>query len=875
MVDESSNDINGSDQTRIVPINQGSSDTHPNRFALGVLPEGTQLGDRYRVIKCLRAHETERHGLYLCTDGDQQLVVKVYPLDIPIAAEVRAIIGRLQHPNVAACLNQFEDDGMLFDVIPYYPDGSVVDAYTQPESSLLEVDHELIINRFAPQMLKAIEYIHSAGLVHRDINPGNIMVSGSADERQFLLGDFDISSRYSAQSDQCFTSRTAGTWAYTAPEAFPRYQDENGSIGVKLSFAMDYYSLGVTMLEMACGTTSLHTSKLPDVYDFYLSGQQIDIPGDLPERLRILLQGLLIRDSEARWGSEQTSRWVNECNTEDDLDLIRESHQKMAAVPPSFTYGGHDVHSIEQLGQLVADDLDAAVVYLEHHDEIWSWLSGLDNNLAVQIRKRVDAAPFGGEMILACWLNREVRLQLAGHDIASIQQWIDVTYNNYGMTVTNDRLYRFIYWLFYHANGEPQIAKKLMPIANTREEIRLHEICWALNPRLPLVINQGRDAFTPEQFATLAYGEADDWQQGVATSYDDAMRIWQMGILDAWLRQTNHHELLQKSLELQKDNALWPVKGFEALLHIMNPNLPKPVVKLPSVNPLKVSYCDETVVKIACQTQGAGVPIIDLKSEAFDGLHIETTSVYERDSTLVITLHVEHGFEDKEFALRVKVISTNTQIEPRITIPFRLVNPNGNDQTVMAVSTLIGAGVLGLSRLVISALGYPHYYNAWSAATASTSYSINETFGTAFMMILVVVTGFYFQIARAKIERVELRLSEQDLRALHENETYVRYAGQNADIIVRYPYITLVILLTICGRYTLSLIDFLTSSVLISKLPFIMWTLWGAIIGACAGFWLVSPVRGRSQQRIRVIMTAIGVMVLLSLLVNLLIARFL
>ena len=98
---------------------------------------------------------------------------------------------------------------------------------------------------FALQLAETIAAVHRAGIVHRDINPSNILTVGP--DRRPLLIDFHIASS-SAVERPAFTSHNEieGTLAYIAPE-------QTGRTGRTTDHRADLYALGATLYELATG----------------------------------------------------------------------------------------------------------------------------------------------------------------------------------------------------------------------------------------------------------------------------------------------------------------------------------------------------------------------------------------------------------------------------------------------------------------------------------------------------------------------------------------------------------------------------------------------------------------------------------------------
>ena len=165
-------------------------------------------------------------------------------------------------------------------------------------------------------------------------------------------------------------------------------------------------------------------------------------------------------------------------------------------------------------------------------------------------------------------------------------------------------------------------------------------IIWAYSPDSPLVISPEYEAYTPEQFATVAYGTGANWKDGIYRQYELAMEIWQSGLLDAWLRQTNHPQLVQKSLELRQSKGAATYVEFERLLHLFNPSLSKPVVRFQPPQEFVAEFRSEAQMSIPYTTHGPGIPVFQILRPSFPGLVVKHTSYAERVGSIVASLNV-------------------------------------------------------------------------------------------------------------------------------------------------------------------------------------------------------------------------------------------
>jgi len=164
------------------------------------------------------------------------------------------VLARLRHPNL---VRVFDLDVEETTHTPYfvmdlvlYKDG---DAYTLADLEPGGADEEHLARWFT-QLCSALDYIHKAGIVHRDIKPGNILLNSNGG---VVLGDFGVSRFYGGELrrelaiDHTVVSQGAtngnlvmGTSGYIAPEV---------KRGEDATPAADAYSLGVVFFRLLTG----------------------------------------------------------------------------------------------------------------------------------------------------------------------------------------------------------------------------------------------------------------------------------------------------------------------------------------------------------------------------------------------------------------------------------------------------------------------------------------------------------------------------------------------------------------------------------------------------------------------------------------------
>lgn len=141
----------------------------------------------------------------------------------------------LNHPNIVGVYDTGSSNGRSYIVMEYVSGRSLRDVLRQ------EVLSANRAAEMAADVADALHYAHERGLVHRDVKPGNIMVS---DEGQVKVTDFGIARALNAET-VTQTAAVFGTAAYVSPEQ---------AQGDPVDRRSDVYSLGCVLYEMLTGS---------------------------------------------------------------------------------------------------------------------------------------------------------------------------------------------------------------------------------------------------------------------------------------------------------------------------------------------------------------------------------------------------------------------------------------------------------------------------------------------------------------------------------------------------------------------------------------------------------------------------------------------
>jgi len=256
------------------------------------------LSDRYRIER-----ELDQGGMatvYLAEDlkHQRQVAIKVMRPEIAVALggerflrEI-AIAGRLQHPNILMMLDSGELDDLLYYVMPYVEGESLAERLER--EAQLPIEEALQITR---EVASALGYAHAQGVIHRDIQPDNIMLSGG----HAVVMDFGIGKALEAEAEKLTQAgMSVGTPTYMSPE--------QASGEREVDSRSDVYALGSVLYHMLVGEPpytgatpqAIHAKRMSDAIP---SARRIR--ETIPPEVDAAIQKSLARDPGDRYSTAE------------------------------------------------------------------------------------------------------------------------------------------------------------------------------------------------------------------------------------------------------------------------------------------------------------------------------------------------------------------------------------------------------------------------------------------------------------------------------------------------------------------------------------------------------------------------------------------
>lgn len=258
---------------------------------------------------------------------DRFVAIKILPPALSLDEALRSrfhsealALAKVRHPNLVHIYTVGEERGINYFAMEYIQGRSLL--------SLLEAHGRLSVKKaffVAGEVLSALSKVHEAGLVHRDIKPGNIMIERDG---RVVLMDLGL-----AKTDDNTTATQDGTILGT-----PQYVSPEQAQGEAVDHRSDLYSLGVVLYETVAGDPPF-TGKSA----FAVIRQHVDtlpppiesrVP-DIPPEARLAIHRALEKDRAKRFqdAAEMAAAMCAVTRTKSLRALVREAEKKGRTLP--------------------------------------------------------------------------------------------------------------------------------------------------------------------------------------------------------------------------------------------------------------------------------------------------------------------------------------------------------------------------------------------------------------------------------------------------------------------------------------------------------------------------------------------------------------
>lgn len=479
-------------------------------------------GRIYQSIKCLSDNSGEAQ-VFLVKGEEGERVLKIYYPNFTIKKILMRIIQNIGMEMIV----KIDDYGKT------YVDGKNRD-YELMEylrgGTLNHYDLDGDFNQFrriALQAAAALAYCHNNNVIHKDIKPSNFFFRNT-DHKELVLGDFGISSVLEGD-EKVHRTTQARTPVYAAPEMYNDVIDGE----VEITPAVDFYSLGITLMTLWLGENPLNLNER--VMMRKKNEGRLPRINELPDRVKMIVQGLTSVNPQTRWGYEQVERWFLGENVKIDLSSPILKYRSFI-VDPERNLVADNIH---ELIPLLVDNERLAINYL-YNGRIAGWLEQCGNVKLSSVVKdivvnRYPADQKAGLMASVYVMEptypyKDVRGNLCD-DIHSVAISVLSYQEEYSLLLSNPNDALFLYMESHSKADVNRLRSYFSPESKMDKRIAILRLAFEADPEIPflgkcpssnlseIVHSFGYEDCTDDEWISLSDGRLLSWMY----SHEDHM----------------------------------------------------------------------------------------------------------------------------------------------------------------------------------------------------------------------------------------------------------------------------------------------------------------------------------------------------------------
>ncbi len=277
---------------------------------------------------------------------DQEVALKILPPELAAHSQVKSrfleearALAQLDHPNIVHLYNFGQENGCFVLAMQLI----VGETFERMILAAERLDWRAAVP-VAIEVLKALEYAHTRGIVHRDMKPSNVLIRG--EDGAVTVMDFGIA-KMTTSSRLTATGQTMGTVRYMSPEQVR---------GLEVDLRTDLYSLGGTLYEAVVGDTPFDGETHFEIMTKHLnepppppSSMGIELPAELEQAI---LRSLAKKPAD-RFESAREFRVALEAVLGDEGSVMASSVEQLPSGPVSLTASGFaDTQPRPEVGEI-------------------------------------------------------------------------------------------------------------------------------------------------------------------------------------------------------------------------------------------------------------------------------------------------------------------------------------------------------------------------------------------------------------------------------------------------------------------------------------------------------------------------------------------
>ena len=318
-------------------------------------------GIDYKEVSCLSDNSGEAQ-IYLVERDGKQYVLKLYYPNFDINKKLLQLVRSFQFEMIVDLMDYGrtykEGKNRYYELMEYLRGGTLKDVKLNGDFNRFR--------RLALQAAAALAYCHKNHLLHKDVKPTNYFFRDEA-QQELVLGDFGISSIQETEG-RSFRTTQARTPIYAAPEM---YTDVIDGV-VEITFAADFYSLGMTLFTLWLGESPMSSNERAMMKQ--KNEGRLPRLNELPDPVKRIVQGLTSVNQQTRWGYDEVERWFKGEDVAVDISSPFLRYKSFVVDPERNLIA----ENVKELVPLLIDNEQLATNYL-YSGRIVQWLESSGN----------------------------------------------------------------------------------------------------------------------------------------------------------------------------------------------------------------------------------------------------------------------------------------------------------------------------------------------------------------------------------------------------------------------------------------------------------------------------------------------------------------
>ena len=487
-------------------------------------------GEKYRNQECLSDNSGEAQVFLVDKDG-QDYVLKIYYPNFDVNKKLLQTIYNFDFEMVVNLMDYGKTyvDGKhrSYELMEYLRGGNLSDYHLNGDMDKFR--------RIALQGAASLAFCHNNNVLHKDVKPSNLFFRDK-EHTELVLGDFGISSLLE-QDGKAHRTTQARTPIYAAPEM---YSDVIDGV-VEITPAADFYSLGMTLMALWLDGNPMSSNER--VMMRQKNEGRLPRLNELPERVRMIVQGLTSVNPLNRWGYDEVEQWFMGKSPNVDISSPFLKY-KTFLVDPDRNLAADNIH---ELVPMLIENEKLAIGYL-YNGRIGNWLESCGNTKLSTIIKdiivnRYPVDQHAGLMASVyvmepTYCYKDVKGNNCD-DVHSVAMSILSYPKEYGMMLTNPNDNLFLYLESHTKCDVTRLRSYFEKTDDFDPHVAVMKVVYEIDPDIPLmgrfpsstlkeiVKTFGREKLSEDDWHSLTDGRLLSWMY----SHEDKMACESLRIL--------------------------------------------------------------------------------------------------------------------------------------------------------------------------------------------------------------------------------------------------------------------------------------------------------------------------------------------------------